>query len=227
MEFWLIRHGESEGNVGRVSSTTSSSDLTILGETQAKTISKSISKPPNIIISSEFLRAKNTAKPAIEKFPKVKVLEWPIHEFIYLPPGFYNNKSLYYRIPKAILYWLRGNADNNYNNSSESFNSLIQRTHDFYSNLIKLNSDFTLVYSHLWFIRSFIWAKFYYMTKNIRISKNPFSRLSILYILIRLTRNIKFISPMRSFTLFSIIFKFPNSAILKIKLNKNNKITIS
>jgi hypothetical protein len=81
---FLIRHGESESNAGFPSDDPESIPLTTLGHRQAEQIARVFSELPALIVTSPYLRARQTAQPTISRFPSVLCLEWPIQEFTYL-----------------------------------------------------------------------------------------------------------------------------------------------
>ncbi len=81
---WFIRHAESEANAGLPSSSPIQVGLTAKGIKQAKQIALSFQKPPDLIITSPYMRTKQTAEPTLQRFPDVLHEEWPVHEFTYL-----------------------------------------------------------------------------------------------------------------------------------------------
>lgn len=86
MIFNFIRHGESESNIGLPTDVPNDIKLTEKGYAQAKNLAASIPHS-NLIIHSVFVRAADTAKPLIEKFPNTPVFASNnIHEINYLCP---------------------------------------------------------------------------------------------------------------------------------------------
>src|SRR5688500_12168421 len=83
-EIWLIRHGESESNAGLPTFDTAEITLTPRGFAQAKHIVEAFSRPPSLIVTSPHLRARQSARPTIERFPQARLEEWPVHEYTYL-----------------------------------------------------------------------------------------------------------------------------------------------
>src|SRR5262245_42062403 len=80
----FIRHGESLANAGGVTSLTPSIPLTALGRSQAVELSRSFTTSPNLIVTSPYLRAQDTATPTAARFPHVPLEVWPVQEFTYL-----------------------------------------------------------------------------------------------------------------------------------------------
>lgn len=84
----LVRHGQSTGNVNLPTQDHASIPLTALGEEQAKRLSTRIDARPDLIVTSSFRRAQQTAEPLRERFPDVPVEVWPeTAEFTYLSPS--------------------------------------------------------------------------------------------------------------------------------------------
>lgn len=68
----LIRHGESEANVGLPTSDPASIPLTEKGRQQAEQIAEKLTITPDLIIVSPYLRARQTAEPTIKHFRRLK-----------------------------------------------------------------------------------------------------------------------------------------------------------
>ena len=66
---WLIRHGQSESNAGLPSADWQGIPLTELGHQQAERIAEVFADPPQLIVSSPYLRAQQTAQPTIARYP--------------------------------------------------------------------------------------------------------------------------------------------------------------
>ncbi len=83
---FLVRHGESQANAGFATPDPVKVELTPLGEKQAKEVATFLKKhtPLNLIVTSPYLRSKQTAKPTKVLFPNADVEEWEVQEFTYL-----------------------------------------------------------------------------------------------------------------------------------------------
>jgi probable phosphoglycerate mutase len=81
---FLIRHGESESNAGLPSADPGSAPLTADGHRQAGQIARVLADAPALIVTSPYLRARQTAQPTISRFPAAACQEWPVQEFTYL-----------------------------------------------------------------------------------------------------------------------------------------------
>ena len=77
----FIRHGESVANAGGVTAEPSGIPLTELGREQALAIARGLSNPPDLIITSPYTRARDSAAPTAARFPDVPLEVWPVQEF--------------------------------------------------------------------------------------------------------------------------------------------------
>jgi 2,3-bisphosphoglycerate-dependent phosphoglycerate mutase len=76
---FLIRHGESESNAGLPSADPGSAPLTAAGHRQAGQIARVLADAPALIVTSPYLRARQTAQPTIRRFPATACQQWPVH----------------------------------------------------------------------------------------------------------------------------------------------------
>jgi broad specificity phosphatase PhoE len=90
MRATFIRHGQSTGNVGIPCEDLSLQELTEKGRQQAREVATNWTQTPDLIVTSPYLHAQQTAQPTIERFPSVPVEVWPIQEFAYLEPSRWN-----------------------------------------------------------------------------------------------------------------------------------------
>ena len=59
-------------------------ELTELGWRQAREVAASWTQVPSLLVTSAYLRTRQTAQPTLARFPHVPVEAWPIEEFTYL-----------------------------------------------------------------------------------------------------------------------------------------------
>lgn len=105
----FIRHGESLANAGAATDDPALIGLTDLGYRQAQDVANSFIEPPDLIIHSPMLRAILTAKPTMDRFPDVPVLQRDIEEFTYLDPERCRGTTAADRKAWVAEYW--GRAD--------------------------------------------------------------------------------------------------------------------
>jgi broad specificity phosphatase PhoE len=156
-EIWFIRHGESESNAGLTTSDTRFIPLTPRGVAQAERAAAAIPRPPSLIVVSPYRRSKQSAEPAIERFPDARVEEWPIHEYGYLSRASRHNTTAQQRQPLAEAYWERCDPHYVDGDGAESFVAVVARARDALERMRQLDDEFAVVFSHGLFTRAMLW----------------------------------------------------------------------
>lgn len=167
---WLIRHGESEANAGLVTGKPANIKLTAKGHQQAKQIASAFTNAPSLIVTSPFLRTKETAQPTIERFAIAPSVEWQIQEFNYLADSRRQNTTLEQRKPLAEDYWSRGDINYCDGEGAESFAAMMERVRDLRTKIQSLDNglndgfdsgfddEFVVIFTHGLFMRIFMWS---------------------------------------------------------------------
>src|SRR5688500_8644547 len=106
-QVWLIRHGESEANAGLATHDSSSIPLTARGRAQAELAARALPGAPDLLVSSAYARAIDTAAPARARFPGAASAEWPVHEFTYLARPAGGPSTVAERRPRVDAFWAR------------------------------------------------------------------------------------------------------------------------
>ncbi len=154
---FLIRHGESESNAGLPCADPGSIPLTAGGHRQARQVARVLPGLPALIVTSPYLRARQTAQPAISRFPGAACQQWPVHEFTYLGDLHGRASTAREREPYARAYWDR--ADPHHAScGAESFTGLLSRTTDFLGRLTAQRSGPVVVFTHGLFMRAVAWS---------------------------------------------------------------------
>ena len=154
---YFVRHGESEGNQSSLYQSSETS-LSEKGHSQAKLIADRFSNiEVEIIISSDYIRAKQTAKYISEVTGKDIVESQLFRER--KRPSIQENKSK--EIPKLIdidkdieLNW--GNLDWKYSDE-ENFVDLRQRAKECFEFLENMTEDSIVVVTHKNFLHCLLW----------------------------------------------------------------------
>lgn len=154
---WFIRHGESDSNAGMPTTSAASPALTERGKQQAKLVSDYITRKPDLIAVSSYLRTQQTAQPVTDRFPSIPVKIWPVQEFTYLSSTHYENATVSDRRSAANKYWLRGNPSYHDGSKAETFNHMLERVDQTIEKIQQNEKEFILIYSHGWFIRALLW----------------------------------------------------------------------
>ncbi|XVQ14355.1 histidine phosphatase family protein [Spirillospora sp. CA-255316] len=156
---WLIRHGQSESNAGLPTDGPGSAPLTLLGRAQAERVADAFTEPPALIVSSPFVRARETAQPTRERFPGVPYEEWPVQEFTFLGGLHGPRTTNAERRPHSIAYWERCDPAYVNGGDGESFKDLITRTRDLVGRLTRRSGDgLVAVFTHGLYMRALIWS---------------------------------------------------------------------
>jgi broad specificity phosphatase PhoE len=154
---FLVRHAESNANAGGRTTDPAKIDLTEKGFEQAKYLANAFKNRPDIIITSPYLRTKQTAKPLLERFGNIEEVEWAIQEFTYLSPERCKNSTTQERRPLVTEYWERNDPFFNDGVGAESFADLMMRVENFITQIKSLDNKNIVAFSHGQFIRATIW----------------------------------------------------------------------
>jgi len=155
---WFIRHAQSESNAGLLTAADAHIALTPHGHAQAAYIPAAFTERPTLIVTSPYLRARQTAQQTIDRFPDVPVEEWPIHEFAFLSLAHRHNTTPAERLPLVKAYWERGDPLYNDGAGAESFADLIGRVQAALERIRSFEVGFLAIFSHGLFTRALLWS---------------------------------------------------------------------
>ena len=156
---WLIRHGQSAANAGLPTTGYGEVPLTPLGQQQAREVADRIARQPDLLITSAFLRARETAEPIRARWPQTRCETWPIQELTYLSPARCRGTTVESRQPWVEDYWRRSDPDYRDGPDAESFRSFVSRLSDFHWRLLALDDGFVVVVGHGQFFRAYQLAR--------------------------------------------------------------------
>jgi broad specificity phosphatase PhoE len=106
-EVWFIRHSESVANAGARTREAPTYPLSELGFRQAEQLAAALHAEPDLIVASPYVRARQTAEPAIRRFPNARVEEWAVQEVQYLDPALCVDTTQEERRAHSDAYWQR------------------------------------------------------------------------------------------------------------------------
>lgn len=155
---WYIRHGESMANAGFTTSSPAEIPLTDKGHIEAQKASSLFIHAPGLIVTSPYLRARQTASYTANKFPSIPFEEWRVEEFTYLSPERCKNTTTHERRPVVIKYWEDANPDYMHGEDAESFRHFMTRVQDMQNRLQSSEEKFIAVFSHGFVIKAALWA---------------------------------------------------------------------
>ena len=147
----FVRHGQSTGNAGTPCHDLASIELTELGWKQAREVARAWTETPTLIVTSPYLRTRQTAEATIQRYPDVPVEVWPMEEFTYLQPSRWNGTRSAERMPHLERYWADADPDPDWCDSkgAESFAALLHRAEAAPARLAALpSSSLVYVFSH-------------------------------------------------------------------------------
>lgn len=153
----FIRHGESVANAGGVTEQPHSVPLTTLGREQAEELSRSFAGPPDLIITSPYLRARHTAAPAAARFAHVPLEVWPVHEICCLAPGRCVGTTSMQRRPWVEAFWERADPHHRDGEGAESYTEFAGRVRAALGRLAMLPPLDVTVFSHGQFMKAIEW----------------------------------------------------------------------
>ncbi len=158
---WLVRHGQSESNAGLPTGGPGAAPLTELGQEQAARTALAFAEPPELIVSSPFLRARQTAEATAARFPEVPREEWQVQEFTFLGRLHGPNTTGAQRRPHAEKYWGMADPSHVHGGDGESFKALITRARAFLDRLAdRPENGLIAVFTHGIFMKAVIWSLF-------------------------------------------------------------------
>jgi broad specificity phosphatase PhoE len=199
---WFIRHAESEANAGLATSNPVKICLTSKGFLQAQSVASTFTEPPSLLVTSPYIRTKDTAQPTIERFHEVNQEQWEVQEFTYIAPFRCLNMTSNQRKPLGEEFWDRLDPFYTDGEGSESFFCFMNRVQATLNKLKHREEKFIVIFTHSRFIQAILW------------------------ILLGQDRK-KYLEQMERFRNFSFSFEFPNASILEIVFTNDNKIKMS
>ncbi len=153
-EILWIRHGQSVGNAGMPTENRSSFPLSPLGVEQAKALSEKLPFTPDLIVSSPFRRAWETAAPTAARYPYIPMEIWPeVHEFTYLSPATCVGTTTADRRPRVVAYWERLDPDYLDGGDAETFRDVMARADLAIEHLASRWEQHIVIFSHEQFIK--------------------------------------------------------------------------
>src|SRR5437764_13957945 len=104
---FLIRHAESQSNAGMATADPEDVALTPRGIEQARFVAAFLKDYTSLdlIVTSPYLRTKQTAEPTMIEFCFVPGEEWNVQEFTYLSSIHQSHSTIEERRPLVEAYW--------------------------------------------------------------------------------------------------------------------------
>jgi 2,3-bisphosphoglycerate-dependent phosphoglycerate mutase len=153
----LVRHGQSVSNAGFRTVRPHLTELTAVGEEQARLTAAALPEP-RLTAVSPYHRARDTAQPFIERWPTVPCVEWPVQEFTFLDPSAWDGTTALDRRPAVDAYWERAEPDRADSGGAESFADLLARANRVRRDSEAVGEGPIVVFTHGIFSKAFLWS---------------------------------------------------------------------
>ena len=152
----LVRHGQSVSNAGLRTVRPHLTELTAVGDAQARLTAAALPEP-GLIAVSPYQRARATAQPFIDRWPAVPCVEWPVQEFTFLDPTAWDGTTAIERRPAADAYWERADPHYAESDGAESFAQLLARVDRVRRDALAFGEGPVVVFTHGLFSKVLIW----------------------------------------------------------------------
>ena len=152
----LVRHGQSVSNAGFRTVRPHLTELTAVGEVQARVTAAALPEP-KLIAVSPYHRARDTARPFTERWPTVPCVEWPVQEFTFLDASAWDGTTALERGPAVEAYWERAEPHRADSGGAESFAELLARADRVRRDSEAFREGPIVVFTHGIFSKAFIW----------------------------------------------------------------------
>ncbi|MQY30833.1 histidine phosphatase family protein [Nocardia aurantia] len=153
---WLIRHGESEGNIG-LPTRNGATPLTDVGHAQARRVAAAFDTAPSLIVVSPMRRAQQTAQPTADRYPGSPREQWPVQEFHHLPSFADRPVTAEFLGPHLRAYWERADPEERHP-GKESFTDLLDRAEELLKRLAAQPDGLIAVFSHGTFLGAVLYV---------------------------------------------------------------------
>jgi probable phosphoglycerate mutase len=155
----FIRHAQSIANAGFRTGHPADIPLSDCGSKQAILIAGFVTHPPTLVVTSSFLRTKQTAEPLLRRYPKTTTEEWRVEEFTYLDLRNCGPMTFAERKPLVEEYWSKGDPHYRHGEGSESFASFIMRIKSVLDCVKRLDLESLVIFTHGHVIKSIAWLQ--------------------------------------------------------------------
>lgn len=155
-EVWFIRHSESIANAGARTREAPTYPLSEFGLRQADQLARELHVEPELIVVSPYVRAMQTAEPAIRRFHRALVEKWEVHEVQYLDPAVCVDTTQDERRDLSHGYWERADP-HHAAPGAESFAGFIARAESALEQLARRAERRTFIFSHGQFMSAVAW----------------------------------------------------------------------
>lgn len=167
---YLIRHGESAANAGHATNDPARIPLTVKGETQAKHLAEALDIDCPLVLTSDYDRAIETARPFREMRKVAAQIHALAHEFVTLDPAAVAGTTNMERKPLIDDYWSTGDPSRRTGTGAETFLEFAGRVDSVAAELPTL-PDQTAIFGHGMWFAMLIWRTMKFPVDSTRAMK--------------------------------------------------------
>ncbi len=154
---YLIRHGQSQANVGGITLENPVVPLTELGELQARTVATLLPTTAAAIWSSPFKRALDTAAPYCARLGQSPTTHADLREFETVDTLLLRGSASAEREAVVARYWLESDPDRRSGPAAETFREFHERVARVRVEFLPSLADGTIVFGHGMWMALLFW----------------------------------------------------------------------
>lgn len=162
---YLIRHAQSQANVGGKVLPDWQIPLTEVGLQQALQLARQWEIVPSALYCSQLLRTQQTAQPLAEKYQLTVQILPELNEFSYLSLEKIQQMTLQQRQDTARQFWQTAQPHEHDAPNCDSFADFSQRVDDFYQQIPRFSHNSVVVTHGIWIAR-LIWQNLGFTVKD-------------------------------------------------------------
>lgn len=156
-QFWLVRHGESESNIGLPDPSREGAKLTARGREQVQAL-VDVLPEPDLIVASPFVRAQESAEPLRAKHPHAAHATWQVQEFCPLADEHYTAVPMATRLPHFRAFFEIDDPAHRCAPNTETFGEGLQRVETMFDQLRASEHERIVVFTHGTILRMTFWV---------------------------------------------------------------------
>ncbi len=157
MTIYLIRHGQSQANVGGITLENPIVPLTELGELQARTLAPLLPATTATIWSSPFKRSLDTAAPYCARMGQTAALDDDLREFETIDTVQMRGTSFTERDAAVARYWRQSDPELRAGPAAETFLEFHERVARVRRDLLPSLPDGTVIFGHGMWMALLFW----------------------------------------------------------------------
>jgi broad specificity phosphatase PhoE len=154
---YLIRHGQSQANVGGITLANPVVPLTELGQLQAQALAPLLPASPATIWASPFRRALDTAAPYCARMGRSAATHDDLREFETVDTAQMSGSSSTEREAVVARYWIKSDPEQRTGPAAETFREFYDRVARARSQFLPSLPDGTIIFGHGMWMALLFW----------------------------------------------------------------------